>query len=379
MFRLAAAVSALALLAGCGSVDAKLNQWRGHSPGRLNAEPVLASPPETKDAQRVLVILNQASSESLEIGAYYRQKRQIPKENVVLLQCPAQEEVSLANYQKTILEPVRAAIRASKTRIDFLVLTRGVPIRIQESGDSVDGALMAMDSPVPRIPALTDEGLKSGRNPYFQSREPFRSDQHKLHLATRLDGYTVADAKRLVDSSLAARPETGPFLLDEAGNRTSGGYAATQQALGRAEAALKAKGLIAILEKTPEFAGSASPLAGYASWGSNDGAFKLETYRSLRFKPGALAETYVSTSARTFRQTSGGQSLIADLIAQGVTGVKGYVSEPYTFALAEVDILLDRYTAGMTLAESFYAASRFIKWKDVVIGDPICRPYPALR
>ena len=57
------------------------------------------------------------------------------------------------------------------------------------------------------------------------------------------------------------------------------------------------------------------------------------------------------------------------------TGVKGYVSEPYTFALAKPDILFDRYTNGMNLAESFYAASQFLKWKDVVIGDPLCDPY----
>lgn len=62
---------------------------------------------------------------------------------------------------------------------------------------------------------------------------------------------------------------------------------------------------------------------GYASWGSNDGTFSLDEYRKLRFKPGALVETYVSTSARTFKPTTGGQSMIADLIAQGVTGVKG--------------------------------------------------------
>jgi len=29
----------------------------------------------------------------------------------------------------------------------------------------------------------------------------------------------------------------------------------------------------------------------------------------------------------------------------------------------------------MNLAESFYAASLVAKWKDVVIGDPLCRPY----
>jgi hypothetical protein len=34
---------------------------------------------------------------------------------------------------------------------------------------------------------------------------------------------------------------------------------------------------------------------------------------------------------------------------------------------------MERYTSGFTLAESFYAASRFVGWEDVVIGDPLCR------
>jgi len=27
------------------------------------------------------------------------------------------------------------------------------------------------------------------------------------------------------------------------------------------------------------------------------------------------------------------------------------------------------------MAESFYAASRFVGWEDIVIGDPLCCPY----
>ena len=69
--------------------------------------------------------------------------------------------------------------------------------------------------------------------------------------------------------------------------------------------------------------------------------------------------------------------MIADLITQGVTGAKGYVAEPYTTAVAKPDIMFDRYTRGYNLAESFYMASQLLKWRDVVIGDPLCRPYAA--
>jgi hypothetical protein len=86
---------------------------------------------------------------------------------------------------------------------------------------------------------------------------------------------------------------------------------------------------------------------------------------------GAIAETYVSTSGRSFSAPpSYGQSLIADLIAEGVTAVKGYTYEPYSSAMADVSILFPMYVDGYTVAESYYAASYFLGWMDVVIGDP---------
>jgi uncharacterized protein (TIGR03790 family) len=92
--------------------------------------------------------------------------------------------------------------------------------------------------------------------------------------------------------------------------------------------------------------------------------------------PGAIAETFVSTGGRSFTYgTSYGQSLIADLIRDGVTGVKGYVYEPYLSAIAHPDILFDRYTYGYNLAESYYMASNFLGWMDVVVGDPKLAPY----
>jgi len=72
--------------------------------------------------------------------------------------------------------------------------------------------------------------------------------------------------------------------------------------------------------------------------------------------------------------------MIADLVAQGITGVKGYTDEPLLQAIASPTIVLDRYTSGYTLAESFYAGSHFVGWTDVVIGDPLTHPIkPKLR
>ena len=179
----------------------------------------------------------------------------------------------------------------------------------------------------------------------------------------------------LIENSAKAAARNGEFLLDASPGRSNRGFGATQQALLKAAELLRKKGYKVHLDEETAFIGKTGGLMGYASWGSNDGKFSKEAYRSLGFAPGAIAETYVSTSARTFKPTEKGQSLIADLIHNGITGIKGYVSEPFTFALARVDILFDRYTDGYNLAESFFMATPLLKWKGLVIGDPLCAPY----
>jgi uncharacterized protein (TIGR03790 family) len=133
------------------------------------------------------------------------------------------------------------------------------------------------------------------------------------------------------------------------------------------------------LDTSETFVGHRSNLLGYFSWGSNDPKFTDTDYESLTFAPGAIGDTAVSTSARTFLPTTGGQSLISVLITHGITGVKGYTDEPLLQAIASPSVLMDRYTSGFTLAESFYAASRFVGWEDIVIGDPLARAPSFMR
>ena len=337
--------------------------------------PTLLAPAED-ETSHVMVVINMASLESRSIGGYYRLKRNIPKENVVTVDLSQTETVSKDEFTYALLKPVQKAVKASKTRIDYIVLTKGVPIRIGDGGGpSTDAYLAVMNRDMPGIGKLTEEEIRKSMNPYFGKKEHFDSTKFNMFLVTRLDGYTIEDAKALVDHSLAAKPVAGPFYMDEAGNRTTGGYGELQGTMATAAGLLRKAGKEAVVENSAVYGDPGRAVMGYITWGSNDGKFNLKVYRGVKFLPGALCETFVSTSARTFKRTTGGQSLIADLISSGVTGVKGYVSEPYTFALARPDILFDRYVAGYNLAESFYMASPVVKWKDLVVGDPLCNPY----
>jgi uncharacterized protein (TIGR03790 family) len=359
---------ALLALAGCADAPAKA------PPAVAEARAPLAKT-DPAEARRVLLVINDSSAASKEVGEYYRLQRQIPSENVVRIQVPDRPDLQRADYERLVESPVKAKIRASKNKIDFIVLTKGTPYLVHWGSFSLDAQLACMNLDLAPISNPTPEDIKRCISPYFNKNEPFSSRRYGFYLVTRLDGYTVADAKKLVTNSLLAKPHKGPFLLDGDPSRTTNGYKIMQDALLKAIEVMEAKGFRVVKDEGNAFLGSKEPLAGYASWGSNDRRFDPAVYKSLKFLPGAIAETFVSTSARSFQQQTEGQSLVADLVAAGVTGVKGYVSEPYTFALARPEIFFDRYTSGYNLAESFAMGSLVLKWKDVVLGDPLCRPY----
>jgi uncharacterized protein (TIGR03790 family) len=359
----------------------------------------------------VLVVRNEISPVSKAVADDYAERRAV--RNVLSVRCQdsaasaGSETISYAAYEQAIEKPIRSFL-ADHANIDFIVLTKGIPIRITDApGRGVDGRRPALDSYLAALdyeksPGAASVHLRDGgfrgtawANRFWNSSTPFAHAKVGGYLVTRLDGYTEADAKALTTRALAAEQQAekaadGKILLDTCpafgyadrkgqprpvtSDSSEMEYNLYNADMLRAADILRSRSVPVELTRTDVFAGKRSGLLGYVSWGSNDRHYEADAYHSLRFVPGAICETAVSTSARTFLPTQGGQSLIADLIAQGVTGAKGYTDEPLLQAIASPSILLDRYTRGWTLAESFYAASRFVGWEDIVIGDPLCRP-----
>jgi uncharacterized protein (TIGR03790 family) len=232
-------------------------------------------------------------------------------------------------------------------------------------------------------------------NRYWNATERFSHSRIGGYLVTRLDGYTEADAKALVSRALDAERglANGKVLLDVQpsfglGDKATQPVPITVTSISKespwsefnadmcgAHDIMVKRGIPDELDLSETFVGGRSNLMGYFSWGSNDARFSNDAYQTLIFAPGSLSDTAVSTSARTFLPTQGGQSLLVDLIAHGLTCGKGYVDEPLLQAVASPTIALDRYTAGYTMAEALYAASHFVGWEDIVIGDPLCSPY----
>jgi hypothetical protein len=70
-----------------------------------------------------------------------------------------------------------------------------------------------------------------------------------------------------------------------------------------------------------------------------------------------------------------GQSLMGDLIGNGLTGAAGYVNEPTLNGIVGITFTTQHYEAGYTLAESFYAGTPYLGWEGTVVGDALAAPY----
>lgn len=342
--------------------------------------------PQQIDYSDVLVIINNNSPISDSVGTYFSLARNIPPENIVRINAPSTEEIDSATFTNIRLQ-IEAHIISHMLReqINYIVTTKGVPLKVNRGNTfSTSSPSSSLESELTLILSSMSNLIgQSGfaLSPYFLSSQNFSKSIYDMYLVTRLDGYTFNDIKTLIDKS--ASPvyidTTVRFVFDQDPNWNSS-LAYLNNSMSYAASKISAKGLQPKLDQTNTYLTYQSSVIGYTSWGSNDyNANQYTQYARPKntWADGAIVETYVSTSGRTFSTpVSYGQSVVADLVSEGVTGVKGYVYEPYSNAMAIVWVLFDRYTDGYNLAESYYMSSRALSWMDVIIGDPKMQVLP---
>ena len=361
---------------------------------------LVAVPAGAQTAENVAVVINDNSAVSQKIGEYYARKRGIPAAQVVHIKAPEDELIDRPTYAATVEAPIGAALSRAglQDKILYLVLTKGVPLRIRANAQTSTAA-SSVDSELTllyrRLTGQSVAALGRADNPYFAGARadgPLRHFSHKefdIYLVTRLDGFSVEDVIGLVDRGSAPVRE-GRIVLDQQDklvNRTADEW--LDEAARRLEVA--GEGERVVLEKTVNPARDVASVLGYASWGSNDPRNRVRKF-GMTFVPGALATLFVSADARTFREppaswvpgqdadrakwfSDSPQSLAGDLIREGVTGLAANVSEPSTQSVVRPEILFPAYLSGANLAEAFYAAIPHLSWQTVVIGDPLCAPF----
>jgi uncharacterized protein (TIGR03790 family) len=346
-----------------------------------------AAPLGAQTPQNVLIVVNDNSPLSREIGEYYARRRAIPSGNICRIKASTEEDVDISHYKSDIATPISRCLKSGGLveNILYIVTTSGVPLRIpgiiavDGTASSVDSELTVLYSDITRGPHDLRGSLP---NPFFGKKGvPFTHPQFPIYLVTRLTAYDFDGVKGIIDRSLKAA-NRGKFVIDLADGGAPEGDAWLKQA---AEQLPKDR---VVLETTWALAPKQTDVIAYASWGSNDHARK-DRFLGYQWLPGAIMTEYVSTNARTFKKppeewtlgdwatpaswfAQSPQSMTADYILEGVTGASGHVFEPYLTMTPHPDMLLPAYYSGRNLAESYYLAIPRLSWQNIVVGDPLC-------
>ena len=354
-----------------------------------------------------IVLFNSSDPESRELACYYALKRDIPPDQLLGLSCPASEEISRADFDRTIAAPLREKMESNgwwktvrvpgnkkavvETSVRFVAIMRGMPLKI------------AADHSIPppsdkrNIPAVISSrndasvdseiaalGLKDWtpssvmENPYFRRFTQILDDSVSpgMLLPARLDAPTGSMVRAMIDDSLMAEKEGlwGWAYIDGRGI-TSGGDIEGDNWMRNLVKILRERGVPTIFDNLPSTIADDFPVtdaAVYFGWYAADvtGPFARQNFQ---FKPGAIAVHLHSFSASTLRSTT--NNWCGPLIARGAAATLGNVDEPYLSFTANLDVFQDRLMSGLTLAESAYMSMCALSWMGVVIGDPLYRPY----
>ncbi len=369
----------------------------------LSAVAQAQAPAEWDAAAETAVVFNPDFPGSADLAAYYAEKRGIPKERIIGLRCAQTDSMSRAEFDEQLRLPLLKMFMEQgwrnvppppsgtpppgkdsqlevKTGVRVLVLMRGVPFQIrrtvenpkpsEEDEASVDSELtvLGLNKP-PRAGGL--------RNPWFDRPERFPKAQQAagLLLVGRLDGPDDATVRRMIDDALHAE-ETGLFgraVIDLA--QKSGAYQEGEDWLNRSADMFRRLGIPVFIDRSPDVLGDAWPLPDtilYFGWytGGISGALATPTFR---FKRGAIACHLHSFSASVIR--SHDQAWVGPLLSKGAAVTFGNVFEPYLSLTLHFDVFNKRLLEGFTVGEAAWNATPALSWMNVVLGDPLYRPF----
>ncbi|HDZ21969.1 hypothetical protein LCGC14_0238580 [marine sediment metagenome] len=199
-------------------------------------------------------------------------------------------------------------------------------------------------------------------------------------MTCRIDGPTAADARRIIDDSVAVeRLGLDGVIYVDAGmpprfqNKEGGGYVEFDQGLRSLGVILKKVSrmrLVMDLQPTVFPADSCPNAALYVGW------YSLQSYvPAFQWARGAVAYHVASYEAMDLRNPKSNQ-WCPKLIQNGVVATLGAVNEPGLAAFPDQKpFFLMLLTGRYTVAECYWRTTRMISWQMTLIADPLYNPF----
>lgn len=319
-----------------------------------------------------LVIVNDNSPVSQEIGQYYQDMRGLPERHVFHVRTTTGTYTDLSAFTNEVVLPVQAYLAAAglTNQIDCLVLTRDLPYRVIQGGtQNGSSSILFYDFHADGPPCSLSPAARSD---YYQAESAFAHagapSSNRYYLSTILSGNSLDEVRRTLDRAHLAdgsAPTGRVVLLHTTDYDRTVRWSQFDDALFTASfhtngvtwEALDSDGLSGV-----------SNLVGYLT-----GRTSEPNLATLGFVPGALADHL--TSYGGFLVDPVGQMSILQWLAAGAAGSYGTVVEPCNYTQKFPHTLVHFwYGRGFSLAESYAMAVQY-PYMGVMVGDPLAAPY----
>ncbi|HOP97631.1 MAG TPA: TIGR03790 family protein [Verrucomicrobiota bacterium] len=364
----------------------------------------------------VVVVYNTRVPESKAVAEHYAKRREVPPDQVIGLALPTEENMTRAQFRNSLERPLAEAFSkrklwritaqtirdtnnrpvqvewtVSESKIRYLVLCYGVPIRVtrDENLEKAEAEKVrqefrrneaCVDNELMLLPRIEQNWLRTGpyQNHIFgTTNTALLHPTNNVLLVSRLDGPTPEIARSLVDKAIEAETHGlwGRAYVDIRSTPDPAFKIGEDWMKGAAEVCRRL-GFETVVDTNaatfrPEF--PMSQIAFYFGWydASVSGPFARKT---VEFMPGAFAYHLHSYSGASPRSDS--RNWVGPLLARGVTATMGSVDEPYLGGTPDLAVFASRLIySGFTFGEAACAAQNVLSWQTIVIGDPLYRPF----
>lgn len=327
----------------------------------------------------VVVVVNQSSSNSMELGNYYCEKRQVPPQNVLRTTWTGGNlNWTETDFESVILNPLLSMIstRGLTNQIDYVVLSMDFPFQVTDAtglnsttadiyyGFKPDGAAQPGLPASCNLPTVSVNSY-AGSEGIFRFSSPTTATTNSF-LTVMITSSTLDQAKAIIDHGVASDGSfpTQTVILGESSDPFRNvRYVNFDDTIFNA----RLRTNYSIMQTNLD-----SPLGLSNMLGYQNGHYQFAISPNA-FAPGAMADSLTSYGGLIFGGND--QTSLLAFINAGASGSYGTVVEPCNY--------LEKFPApenyfyqarGFNLAECYYQ-SVANPYQGLVVGEPLAAPF----
>lgn len=331
----------------------------------------------------VLVVANQHSTNSVQLGNYYCQQRNVPPQNYLRINwAGTNTEWTLGDFTTNLLDPVLAALSARQltNQIDYVVLSMDIPYRVNSGANGVNSTTSALFYGFKNDPngntfceiTSGSSNMYAGSEGIFRSTPPINANSNSF-LVTMITANDLATAKMVVtqgSTSDGTFPTNIVWLVKTPDTDRNVRFTEFDNTVFNTQL----RGSYSMARtNTGNFSGTLIFFPGLVL-GYEGGSYDYTIYPVPTFPPGAMADNLTSFSGMIFEDTAGADTLL-NFIEDGASGSYGTITEPCNFIEKFPDSQTYFFQSrGFSIGECYYQ-SVTNPYQGMVFGEPLAAPF----